>query len=180
MTTTSTALRHRAAIVAWALRRSASLPWRQCVTAGLAVASMTATPNEDKIEEALSRLVRAGEIDRSAVSVTYTIAHAWRQRRAEDRAVASSCVEVSEYALVELAASGKATTWESIARLEARPRRREARTVLVRRHQWEADVEAVAPRRVDRKDCPFCGSLYGRFGTCDCTGGAVAFESEVA
>ena len=179
MTTTSTALRHRAAIVAWALRRSASLPWRQCVTAGLAVAAMTSMPNEDKIEEALSRLVRAGEIDRSAVSVTYTIAHAWRQRRAEDRAVASSCVEVSERALVELAATGKAT-WESIARLQAQPRRRGARTVLVRRSQWEADVEAVAPKREDRKDCPFCGSLYGRFGTCDCTGGAVAFESEVA
>lgn len=157
MSTSSPALRHRAAIVAWALLRSGLVrSWRQCVTAGLCVASSVTRDSaiEEVVEETLARLVRSGELtidsDLSPAVAAHAVAWEWTQQRRYERAVASSRIGVPERALIIATRGATRPTWEALARMSlVRPSRGEFPVWLDRRDyvaQVGRFVEANAPR----------------------------------
>lgn len=147
MTTTSTALRHRAAIVAWALRRVGLVrSWRQCVTAGLCVAAAASgTPDVVEVADVLVRLMRAGELDLAGGFSTHeaalSIQHALSEARRYERALKSARIGVPERALLAATRGASRPTWEVLVRMSLpRPRRGEFPVWLDRR-DYVAQVE---------------------------------------
>lgn len=148
MSTSSPALRHRAAIVAWALRRVGLVrSWRQCVTAGLCVASAASgSPDVVEVADVLVRLMRAGELDLAGGFSTHeaalSIQYALSEDRRYERALKSARVGVPERALLDATRGASRPTWEALARMSLVRPRRGAHVVHIDRRDYAAQVEA--------------------------------------
>ena len=156
MSTSSPALRHRAAIVAWALRRVGLVrSWRQCVTAGLCVAAAASgTPDVVEVADVLVRLMRAGELELaggfSPHEAALSVQHALSEDRRYERALKSARIGVSERALLDATRGASRPTWEDLARMSLVRPRRGSHVVHIDRRDYAAQVErfveANAPR----------------------------------
>lgn len=149
MSTSSPALRHRAAIVAWALRRVGLVrSWRQCVTAGLCVAASVSRDSsvEAVAEETMARLVADGALEiaggLSAEQAARAVAYAWTEQRRLERAVGSARIGVPERALIDATRGASRPTWEDLARMSLVRPRRGSHVVHIDRRDYAAQVEA--------------------------------------
>jgi len=152
MTTRSTSLRRDAAALAWALRRSGSLPgWRQCVIAGLTLAAAIGQAKRSDLDngvtDTMARLVRAGEVTPRPLTIAVRVAiDGWREHLRLQRAIARTRIGVVEDDLFEATRLGRRPTWERLAVLSLRRVPRGARTVCLDRHDYVAQVERFAER----------------------------------
>lgn len=148
MTSASPHLRHRAAIVAWALRRHGLVSsWRQCVTVGLCVAASVTRGSDVAMvaEETMVRLVRAGELAlEGGLRPEYAalaVADAWAYQHRLERAIASHRLGVSELDLIVATRGAYRPTWEVLARMSIEPRRRGVDVVYLDRSRLAEQLE---------------------------------------
>ena len=167
MTTRSSLLRGDAAAIGWALLRSGCLVrWRQCVVAGLALASAIRQAKRSEIEsvvaDTLGRLARAGEANPQPMEMACdVVVEAWRQRLRFLRAVERSRLGIYEGALIDATSNGKRPTWEELARLSLRRTPRWGREVCVDRHCYAEQVEEFAEREHARRGSSSLSVLMG-------------------